>query len=231
MALLVSLLVGFALAAAAGPALIRLRLPARPSPGEPGTARRSGPIARWLARRRGDRLRDQLPEGLGALATSVRAGLSLPQALATAGGTVAEPLGGEFRRIVEEVRLGGTLDRALDGLEARVPLPDVTLLVAGLKLARSTGGGLAPLLDRVAESVRERARLRGHVRALTAQGRLSGWVVGSMPVVLLVLMAFIDPAFIRPLVATPAGWLILAAAAVLEGFGALTIRAVIRVEP
>jgi len=185
----------------------------------------------WAAARRLARLRAQLPEGLGTLSTSVRAGLSLPQALAQGAESVAAPLCEELARITRETALGGTLEASLANFERRAPLPEIQLLVAALNLARATGGSLAPLLDQLTETLRERERLRGHVKTLTAQGRLSGWVVGLMPVALLGIVSVVDPEFLTPLVHTPAGLLLLGSAVTLELIGAFAIRAVVRVEP
>jgi len=104
------------------------------------------------------------------------------------------------------------------------------MLVAGLELSRSTGASLAPLLDRLAGNLRDREQLRGQLRTLTAQGRLSGWIIGAVPAVLLGVMWIIDPGFIRPLFATPAGWVLLGTAVILEGLGALVIHALVQVE-
>jgi tight adherence protein B len=186
---------------------------------------------RLVATRRLARLRAQLPEGLGTLSTSVRAGLSLPQALAQGADSIPPPLGEELRRMTRETALGGTLEASLAGFERRAPLPEIHLLVAALNLARTTGGSLAPLLDQLTDTLRERERLRGHVKTLTAQGRLSGWVVGLMPVVLLVVVSAVDPEFLSPLLHTPAGLVLLGVAVVLEVIGAVAIRAVVRVEP
>lgn len=234
MAILVGLLAGVSAAGAvlalAGPVaslIARHRIPAASRP--------RLRLPRWLAAlfaaRRVERIRAQLPEAIVGLATSVRAGLSLPQAIQMAGKQVPDPLGREFRAVADATALGATLEGALDSFEARIPLPEARLLVAGLKLARTTGGSLGPLLDRLAEALRERERLRGHVKVLTAQGRLSGWVVGSMPVVLLGVMALVDPAFVHPLLTTHVGWAMLGAAVVLEGLGIFMIRAIVRVEP
>lgn len=183
-----------------------------------------------MAARKLGQARDALPGALLAMSTSVRAGLSLTQAIAAAGERTGGSLGAELGRVAGETALGGTLESALAAFERRVPLPEVRLLVAGLNLARVTGASLAPLLDRVAETLRERERVRGQVRALTAQGRLSGVVVGLTPVALVAVMGTVDPDFVRPLFTTPAGWLLLGVAAVLEALGALAIRAVVRVE-
>jgi tight adherence protein B len=239
MAVLLALLTGVAAAGAvfalAGPVTSRIaRLGiASPRAHPVPVVRLRAPawLDRLLAARRLERVRAQLPEGLTGLSTSVRAGLSLPQAIQSAGTQMADPLGAEFRTMGAATALGATLEQALDAFEARTPLPEVRLLVAALKLARTTGGSLAPLLDRLTATVREREKLRGQVAVLTAQGRLSGWVVGSMPVVLLGVMGLVDPAFVRPLLVTPVGWALLAAAVVLEGLGIFMIRAIVRVEP
>lgn len=240
MAILLGLLVGWMaalLAFGAWPGLQAAgsRLRAARTSGAPARVPGDAAPLPWLDRifaaRRLERIRAQLPEAIVGLATSVRAGLSLPQAVQAAGERVPEPLGPEFRAVGEACALGATLERALDALERRAPLAETRLLVAGCKLSRVTGGALAPLLDRLADTLRERERLRGQVRALTAQGRLSGAVVGSLPVLLLGGMAVFDPAFLRPMVSTPAGWLMLGAAVCLELLGLFAIRAVTRVEP
>lgn len=185
---------------------------------------------RFMSARRIEAVRGQMAGALLAMSTSVRAGLSLSQAMASAGERTPAPLGDELARVSGELALGGTMEQALRSLEKRIPLPEMRMLVAGLELARSTGASLAPLLDRLAETLRERERFRGQLRAMTAQGRLSGWVVGLVPVALLGVMALVDPGFVRPLFVTPAGWMLLATAVVLEGLGALAIRAMVRVE-
>jgi len=211
-------------------AVIRTRRPAADQAPRP-RASRAGWLGSLRSARRLARLRAQLPEGLSALSTSVRAGLSLPQAIAQGAEAVGAQLGAEWKQITAETGLGGTLEASLEGLDRRIPLPEVHLLVASLQLARTTGGSLAPLLDQLTETLRERERLRGHVKTLTAQGRLSGWVVGLMPVALLLIVSVVDPEFLAPLVRTGGGLALLGAALTLELIGAFAIRAVVRVEP
>jgi len=246
--LILSILVGMTCALAAVslapsmPALVRAAKSARaswiagsvkagqdsPGANHPGARTR---FWRILHRRRLSRLRNQLPQALVVLSTSVRAGLSLPQALKAASEQVPAPAGEEFGAVVRDTALGGTTDAALASFERRAPLPEVRFLVAGLGLARATGGSLAPLLDSIAETLKERERLRGQARALSAQGRLSGWVVGSVPVVMLAVMYLIDPVFVGPLFTTPPGLIMLGAAIVLEALGALGIHAVVAIDP
>ena len=237
MTVVLSVLVGIAGAGAAAvilrgshlvPRFLRFAVPAA---ARPRAGARLSSLSRLLRARRVARVREQLPAALGTISTSVRAGLSLPQALQAASEQVPDPAGGELRTVVAETRMASTLDEALDRLGARVPLPEVGFLVSGLKLSRATGGNLAPLLDRLAETLRERERLRGQFRTLTAQARLSGWVVGLTPVALLAIMSVLDPEFVAPLWGTGAGWVLLGVAALLEILGVLAIRAVVRTEP
>jgi tight adherence protein B len=233
MALLVGLLVGTAVWMGAGVLLPRLALPGVPRlRGErpAGGGERASLLDRFRAARNLAKLRAQLPAGLSALSTSVRAGLSLPQAVQSAGESLGGPLGGEFRRMTAEMSMGGTLETSLLSLEGRAPIPEIRLLSAGLRLARSTGGSLGPLLDQLGETMREREKLRGQLKAMTAQGRLSGYVMGATPFVLVAAMAVLDPEFLHPLVSTPEGWMVLAAAAVLEVIGTIAIRSVVRME-
>ncbi len=183
-----------------------------------------------LAPRRRARIVRQLPGALLSLASSIRAGLSLPQAIRAAGNSLPRPLGPYFTLMDEEISRGATLDETLSGFARRVSLPEVRMMAAGLKIARVSGGSIAPLLDQLAAAMRERESLRGRIRSLTAQGRLSGWVVGSIPPVLLLAIWMIDPEFVRPLLATPIGWGLLCLAACLELLGALAIRAIVRIE-
>lgn len=235
MSWLLALLCGLSVAALAAvllpPAAARFGRHPSAAPAPALAAGRRGWFAGFRSARRLARLRAQLPEGLATLSTSVRAGLSLPQALAQGAEVLAAPLGEELRQVVQDTALGGTLEEALGNLYRRAPLPEIRLLIAALQLARSSGGSLAPLLDQLTETMRERERLRGQVKTLTAQGRLSGWVVGLMPLALLLVVSFVDPEFLAPLVRTATGLTLLGAALGLELIGAFAIRAVVRVEP
>ncbi len=169
-------------------------LPAIPArPGRPRAPIRIAVLARFIAVRRREAVRRELAGALVSLATSIRAGLSLPQAIRAAAESRSGPLGEELGAVDAELGRGAGLDQALSGMEKRCPVPEMKLMVAGLMVARASGGGLAPLLERLAGTMREREELRGQVRALTAQGRLSGWVVGLVPLALIFLIFLMLP--------------------------------------
>lgn len=129
--------------------------------------------------------------------------------------------------MMREHRLGVPLDRALDAMADRIQLRDFDLLVSTLAIARELGSGLAEALERYAQSVRRRLSLEDRIRALTAQGRLQGIVMGLLPLILAAALTFVDPIWMRPLLTTPAGWVTVAVIVVLEFMGFLLIRKII----
>jgi tight adherence protein B len=138
-----------------------------------------------------------------------------------------QPISQEFSLMMREHRLGVPLDRALAAMADRIRLRDFDLLVSTLAIARDLGSGLAEALERYAQSVRRRLTLEDRIRALTAQGRLQGIVMGLLPVILAVALMVVDPLWMQPLFTTLSGWLTLAAVAVLELLGFLLIRKII----
>lgn len=182
---------------------------------------------RVLSSRRRTSLQRQLPDAAAALATALRGGLSLSQSLEQVVRYQPQPISQEFSLMMREHRLGVTLDRALAAMADRVRLRDFDLLVSTLAIARDLGSGLAEALERYAQSVRRRLTLEDRIRALTAQGRLQGIVMGLLPVILAVSLMVVDPMWMQPLFTTLSGWLTLAAVAVLELLGFLLIRKII----
>lgn len=182
---------------------------------------------RVLSSRRRTSLQRQLPDAAAALATALRGGLSLSQSLEQVVRYQPQPISQEFSLMMREHRLGVPLDRALAAMADRVRLRDFDLLVSTLAIARDLGSGLAEALERYAQSVRRRLTLEDRIRALTAQGRLQGIVMGLLPVILAVSLMVVDPMWMQPLFTTLSGWLTLAAVAVLELLGFLLIRKII----
>jgi tight adherence protein B len=182
---------------------------------------------RVLSQRRRASLQRQLPDAAAALATALRGGLSLSQCLEQVVRYQPQPISQEFSLMMREHRLGVPLDRALDAMADRIQLRDLDLLVSTLAIARELGSGLAEALERYAQSVRRRLSLEDRIRALTAQGRLQGIVMGLLPLILAAALTFVDPIWMRPLLTTPAGWVTVAVIVVLEFMGFLLIRKII----
>lgn len=175
-------------------------------------------------------LGQQLPDALDLVGNSLRAGLSLVQALEVVSQEAPAPIRLEFLAAVRDCRLGLAPEEALEKMLKRWPHADLELFVVAAGVSLRTGGNLAEVTARLVETVRERFRLKGRIAALTAQGKLSGWVVGLLPVALLAILAVLDPPLISNFVSHPLGWVILAVSAALEVAGAFFIRQVVNIE-
>jgi tight adherence protein B len=165
-----------------------------------------------------------LPDTLGLLASTLRAGLSLPQAVDSVVREGREPIRTEFQRALVESRLGVPTERSLEDIANRVDSDDFRWVVMSIRIQREVGGNLAELLDTVAETMRERERLRRHVSALSAEGRLSAWIIGALPVVFVGYLLLARPGYLSPLVTDPVGILFLAASVVLFAVGLAGLR-------
>lgn len=176
------------------------------------------------------RLLASLPDSTMLLAGNLRSGLALQGALARMVAQSHGPLAQEFSLLLSELRLGLSFDSALSNLDVRVGSQDMTILVAAIKMARDTGGNLAETLERLADTLRRKAEIEGKIAALTAQGRLQGWVMAALPIVLMVVLYRLEPAAMSPLLHTWYGWLVLAAIALLELSGILLIRKIVSIE-
>ena len=185
---------------------------------------------RWRRRRRQLTLRRQLPDALELIANSMRAGLSLVQALETAARELTPPLADEIEETLRDIRLGLSAEDALEKWLLRWRDPDLELFVIAATVSRRTGGNLPEVAARLVDTIRERQRLQGRIDALTAQGRLSGWVIGALPVVLLIGMSFLDPDMMGDFYRHPVGWALLAAAAVMEAVGAFVITRLVAID-
>lgn len=180
--------------------------------------------------RRETKFLSQLPDTLQLLAGSLAAGYSLPQAMDSVARETRPPISNEFSRALVEARLGLLPEDALDGIAVRTGSRDFSWIVMAIRIQRDIGGNLAELLATVAETLRERERLRRHVSALSAEGRLSGWILGALPVVFATYLTAVRPEYISPLFTTRMGLLLLGIGVVSLAIGAFWMAKVIKVE-
>jgi tight adherence protein B len=186
-------------------------------------------ISRKLERKR-RKFADQLPDNLQVLSSAMRAGHSLVGALSVVVEDCPEPSRAEFRRVIADEQLGVPLDEAFNVVAGRMASREVEQVGLVAALQRETGGNTAEVLDRVAETIRGRFELRRLVNTLTAQGRMSRWVVSLLPVGLLLLITSISPAYMRPLYVNPVGRVLLVVAAVMIVAGSLVIRRIVDIK-
>lgn len=185
-------------------------------------------VLRVLARRRSEAFAELLPDTLQMLAGSLRAGYGMLQAVDAVAHEADEPVASEFRRVLVETRLGRDIDDALEAMSHRVDVADLDWVVQALAIHRDVGGDLAEVLDSIGETVRDRDRIKREVRSLSAEGRLSAYVLVALPVVVGLAMSAISPGYLTPLVTTPIGWALVATAGVLLAIGTVLIMRIVR---
>ena len=183
-----------------------------------------------LKQRRQRRFNDQLVDALTRMSNSLRAGFSIPQAIESIVQEGQNPISQEFGVFLHQTRVGVRFEDALGELEQRVGSEDLTLTVRAIEVARLTGGNLTDVFEKIAATIRERMRIEGRVRSLTAQGRLQGLVVGAMPILLLMVMSVIDPRMVGSFVSSVPGIALLCFVVLLEIAGALLIRKIVRIQ-
>jgi tight adherence protein B len=187
-------------------------------------------VLRWLRRRRIEKLEQQLPDALQMLSGGLKAGVSLSQAVQQLVLEASAPISQEFDLVLREQRLGVSLDDALENLRQRVPLQSVTLTVSAMRIAAETGGQLAETLERAAQTLRQKLAMEGKIRALTSQGKLQAWVVGALPLFLMLVLNKMEPAAMHLMFSTRMGWATLAVIGLFEFFGIVVIRKIVDID-
>lgn len=166
---------------------------------------------------------EQFPDALDMIARSIRAGHALGAAIRTVGDELPPPVGEEFTKVAEEVRLGRDPSEALFHLEDRAPTEDVAFFCAALRIQRNAGGNLAEILDRLSEVIRERFKLLSHARVLSAQHRYTAICVGLSPIIFSVVFQVMRPGYFAPLLESPLAPWVLGTGVGLEAVGFLLI--------
>ena len=187
-------------------------------------------LLRSALNKRAEKLREQLPDVLTIMASSLRAGHSFLQSLDTVAKEIAHPAAAEFQRVVAEIRLGRPAEDALESLAERVGSPDFMWAVLAVNIQREVGGNLAEILDTVADTLRERAMLRRQIKVLTAEGRLSAWVLGLLPFGIALYMFAVNPDYIGLLFKTTYGIIMLIVAGALLVAGILWMKKIVDID-
>ena len=170
----------------------------------------------------------QLPYALDLLKSSLEAGHSLMRGMQVVVQEFGDPLGSEFRTVLEQTRIGLPLPRALEDMLNRVPEDDFRLLVVAVKVQSEVGSSLAHIIERLADIVRTRQRLQQQILALTAQSRMSGMIVGLLPVVMLGVFSILQPSYTYTLFHDPTGIKLIKLALGLDGLAFIIIRHLLR---
>jgi tight adherence protein B len=184
----------------------------------------------WMKARRLRQFEEQLPDALMMLGGSLRAGAGLSNALQQLVVQSQPPLSQEFSLMLREQRLGVTMEQSLNNLSRRVPSATCTLVVSAVRVATETGGGLAETMERISQTIRSRLQMEGKINALTAQGKMQAWVVGGLPVLLMLVLNNMEPEGMSYLWSTPIGWATLCVLVFLEVMGIYLIRKITTID-
>ncbi|MGI6037021.1 MAG: type II secretion system F family protein [Limnochordia bacterium] len=187
----------------------------------------------YVRRKQGERLarfNTQIPDALILTANSLRAGYSFLQAMEITSREMQPPISREFSRALKEMNLGMPTEEALEAMAARVASEDFDLVITAVLIQRQVGGNLARILETIAETIRQRIRIKGEIQTLTAQGRISGLIISILPIGLSLVMLGLNPAYIKSLVIHPLGLIMVTLAVGGQLLGAFLIKKIVDIE-
>lgn len=172
----------------------------------------------------------QLNDTLGVLANSLRAGFSFFQAMDTVRKEMPDPISKEFGKTLKEINFGTPVEEALRNMSERVGSQDLDLVVTAVLIQRQVGGNMAEILETISQTIRDRIKILGEIKTLTAQGKISGYIIGSLPIILLLVLSGINPEYTSVLYTSQKGIAILAGGAFSQILGIVLIKKIINIE-
>lgn len=185
---------------------------------------------RILKEKRSDRFLSDLPDALTSMSTMMRAGANMNMALETVVAETPGPISQEFGLFLRELRIGIDYNEALDNLQERMPLPELELVIAGMKISREIGGSLADVLYRLADTLRRKLEMEGKIKALTAQGKAQGYVMTGLPIFLALVLMKLEPEAMGRLFTEVIGWVTCAIFCVFLIVGYKFIKKIVNID-
>jgi tight adherence protein B len=183
--------------------------------------------------RQGRRLKnfnDQLGDAINLLANGLRSGYSLLQAMDAVANEMPPPISEEFQRVVREIGLGLSNERAMNNMLRRIPSDDLDLMITAVNVQHEVGGNLAEILETISHTIRERVRIKGEIRVLTSQQMISGYILSFLPIGLGLYLYAVNPAYMAGMVEDPCGWGMIATGLVMIVIGFVAIRKIVNIE-
>lgn len=188
----------------------------------------------YVGYRKGKRLtafENQLPDTLGMWVNGLRSGYSVMQAMEAIATEAPEPTSTEFRRVVQEIQFGIDRPEAFNHLVNRIPSDDLDLIITAVNIQQEVGGNLAEILDIISHTIRERIKLKGEIRVLTAQGRVTGYIIGGLPILLAIFLTLVSGSYMKRMFTNKmCGWPLLGCGAALIGMGTAAIQKIVDIE-
>jgi tight adherence protein B len=186
-------------------------------------------FVRWKRTRRFQKFEEQFPEAVELLSRALRAGHTFPTGILMVADEMPSPIGAEFKLVYDRQNFGMPLSDALKAMAERVPILDARFFTTAVLTQRETGGNLSEILDNLAAVIRDRFKVKRQVRAVSAHGRITGWILAAMPPALAVIMSMVNPDYMRQLITDPLGLQMLAVGGTLQVIGALIIRKLVNI--
>jgi len=181
-------------------------------------------------RQRLEKINAEIGDCLTVMTNSLRAGYSLQQTMDLVSTEMTGPLALEFKKTIREINFGTPTETALSNLAAHVESEDVDLMITAVLIQRQIGGNLAEILDNISHTIRERIRIKGEIKTLTAQGRISGIIIGLMPPAVFAILLIINPEYLRVLFESKTGFFITLGGVISELIGVLVIKRIVNIE-
>ncbi len=181
-------------------------------------------------RKRLNTFNDQLGDTITLLANSLRSGYSIVQSMDTVANQLPDPMAGEFHRITQEIGLGLHYEQALNNMLRRMPSDDLDFMITAINIQGKVGGNLAEILDTIGHTIRERVRIKGEIRVLTAQQMISGYMLSAIPIILGLVLYMINKDYMLNLFRDPCGWIMVGVAAIMIFMGFMIIKKIVNIE-
>jgi tight adherence protein B len=186
-------------------------------------------FVRFARAKRLELFEEQFPESIELIARALRAGHAFPTGLQMVADEIPDPVGAEFKLVYDRQNFGMSLNDALKGLAERVPILDAKFFATAVLTQRETGGTLSEVLDNLASVIRERFKVKRQVRVVTAHGRITGWILASMPPSLGLILCFVSPEHMKTLITDPLGMQMLVVGGTLQVIGTVIVRKLVNI--
>lgn len=188
------------------------------------------PIVNWMYRNRCDKFVNQMVDGLGLMSNGMRSGLSVVQAMGLVAQEMPDPIQQEFNLILSQNKLGVSLEEAFLNLSKRIVADEVEMFVTSVNILKETGGNLAETFDTITTLIRERIKVEGKIKALTAQAFWQGIILMCVPPFMAGVLSQSDPELMKPMFTTPLGWIMLSGVVILEVVAFFVIQKVTKID-
>lgn len=187
-------------------------------------------IVDYLFNKRVNTFADQMVDGMIIMANGINSGLTVQQSMQRVVDNMTGPIAQEYQKVLNKLKVGGTLEDALNEMGDRLPAPDVQMFVTSVNILNQTGKGLATTFTTIMETIRERQKITKKIEALTAQGIMQGIIISCVPFILMAIFLAIDPGFIKPLFNSTLGVIFLLVMLTLQVIGGLVIRKIVNIK-